>query len=78
VGFHDKTIHATAIMLLAQDGKLKLDDPVSRHYPNAPSAWSNVTVRHLLTHTSGIKGYTELPIFSRRCARIMSLTRSSD
>jgi len=58
-----KQFTATAIMLLAQDGKLKLDDPVSRYYPNAPSAWSNVTVRHLLTHTSGIKGYTELPNF---------------
>ena len=58
-----KQFTATAIMLLAQDGKLKLDDPVSRHYANAPSAWSGVTVRHLLTHTSGIKGYTELPNF---------------
>ena len=58
-----KQFTATAIMLLAQDGKLKLDDPISRHYTNAPVAWSNVTVRHLLTHTSGIKGYTELPNF---------------
>jgi CubicO group peptidase (beta-lactamase class C family) len=50
-------------MLLVQDGKLKLDDPVGRHFAKAPAAWSNVTVRHLLTHTSGIKGYTELPNF---------------
>jgi len=58
-----KQFTATAIMLLAQDGKLKLDDPISRYYAKAPAAWSNVTVRHLLTHTSGIKGYTELPNF---------------
>jgi CubicO group peptidase (beta-lactamase class C family) len=58
-----KQFTATAILLLAQDGKLKLDDPIRRHYAKAPPAWSNVTVRHLLTHTSGIKGYTELPSF---------------
>jgi CubicO group peptidase (beta-lactamase class C family) len=58
-----KQFTATAILLLARDGKLKLGDPISRYYTNAPSAWSNVTVRHLLTHTSGIKGYTELPNF---------------
>lgn len=58
-----KQFTATAIMLLVQDGKLKLDDAVSRHYTNAPAAWSNVTVRHLLTHTSGIKSYTDLPNF---------------
>lgn len=58
-----KQFTATAIMLLVQDGKLKLDDPISRHYAKAPPVWSNVTVRHLLTHTSGIKGYTELANF---------------
>jgi CubicO group peptidase (beta-lactamase class C family) len=58
-----KQFTATAIMLLAQDGKLQLTDPISRYYSKAPPAWSNVTVRHLLTHTSGIKGYTELPNF---------------
>ena len=58
-----KQFTATAIMLLVQDRKLKLDDFISTHYTNAPAAWSNVTVRHLLTHTSGIKGYTDLPNF---------------
>lgn len=58
-----KQFTATAIMLLAQDGKLKIEDPIGRHYAKAPSAWSNVTVRHLLTHTSGIKDYTETPNF---------------
>jgi CubicO group peptidase (beta-lactamase class C family) len=58
-----KQFTATAIMQLVQDGKLSLDDQVNRHYTNAPAAWSNVTVRHLLTHTSGIKSYTDLPDF---------------
>src|SRR6185503_5682934 len=58
-----KQFTATAIMLLAQDGKLKLEDSISRHYPDSPSTWKDVTIRHLLTHTSGIKSYTSLPNF---------------
>jgi len=58
-----KQFTAEAIMLLARDGKLRLDDVISRHYPNAPDAWSKITVRHLLNHTSGIKSYTGLPNF---------------
>jgi D-alanyl-D-alanine carboxypeptidase len=60
-----KQFTAAAIVLLAQEGKVRLDDLVSRHYTNGPAAWSNVTVRHLLTHTSGIKSYTSLPDFFR-------------
>ena len=58
-----KQFTAEAIMLLARDGKLRLDDPISRHYPTAPAAWSKITVRHLLNHTSGIKSYTSIPHF---------------
>lgn len=58
-----KQFTATAIVLLVQDGKLRLEDPVRLHYTNAPPAWSNVTVRHLLTHTSGIEDYTETSNF---------------
>lgn len=58
-----KQFTATAILQLAQDGHLKLDDRISLHYTNSPATWSNVTVRHLLTHTSGIKSYTGLPDF---------------
>jgi D-alanyl-D-alanine carboxypeptidase len=58
-----KQFTATAIQQLALDGRLKLDDRISLHYTNAPATWSNVTVYHLLTHTSGIKSYTGLPNF---------------
>lgn len=47
-------ITAAAIMLLVEDGKMKLDDPVSRYLDGIPAKWSKVTVRHLLDHTSGI------------------------
>ncbi len=49
-----KTFTAALILLLAEDGKLRLDDPVSRHLPEAPRAWDGITIRHLLTHTAGL------------------------
>lgn len=49
-----KTFTAALVMLLAEDGKLSLDDPISRHLANTPAAWSGITIRHLLTHTSGL------------------------
>lgn len=50
-------------MLLAHDGKLELDGPVSRYYTNAPASWSNATVRHLVHHTAGMKSYTSIRDF---------------
>src|SRR5687768_3868076 len=52
-----KQFTAAGIMLLVQDGKLSLNDPVSLHYPASPPAWARVTIKHLLTHTSGIADY---------------------
>jgi CubicO group peptidase (beta-lactamase class C family) len=49
-----KQFVAAAIMLLAQDGKLKLDDSIGRYFPEASPATRTVTIRNLLTHTSGI------------------------
>lgn len=49
-----KTFTAALVMLLEKEGKLKLDDPVSRHLDNTPGAWAGITIRHLLTHTSGL------------------------
>jgi CubicO group peptidase (beta-lactamase class C family) len=54
-----KQFTAAAIMLLVQDGKLGLDDPVTRFFPQAPAPWARVTIRHLLTHTSGAGDYPE-------------------
>jgi D-alanyl-D-alanine carboxypeptidase len=52
-----KPFVAEAVLLLFQDGKLSLDDPLKKHVPEVPDAWSGVTIRHLLTHTSGIPDY---------------------
>ena len=54
IGSLSKQFTAAAILLLEQDGKLKTSDPISRFYPNSPAAWSDITLRNLLTHTSGI------------------------
>jgi CubicO group peptidase (beta-lactamase class C family) len=54
-----KQFTATAVMMLVEEGRVGLDDKISKYFPNAPAAWKDITVRHLLTHTSGIPDYTE-------------------
>ncbi len=50
-----KQFTAAGILLLAEEGKLKLDDPLALYFPSAPATWHRITIRHLLTHTSGLK-----------------------
>ena len=50
-----KQFMATGIMVLAQDGRLTLADPVGRHIPDVPESWAGITIRHVLTHTSGLQ-----------------------
>ena len=54
-----KQFTAAAVLLLVEDGKLGLDDPISKYLPEGESPWRAVTVRHLLTHTSGVPEYEE-------------------
>ncbi len=49
-----KQFIATGIMLLVQDGRIGLDDPLARFLDGAPEAWNAITIRHLLTHTAGL------------------------
>jgi len=49
-----KSFTATAILLLMEDGYLRLDDPLTRYRDGLPTAWDDVTLQHLLTHTSGV------------------------
>lgn len=60
IGSVSKQITAAAIMLLVEDGKINLDEKISKYLPDTPEAWKEVTVRNLLTHTSGVKSYTSL------------------
>lgn len=52
-----KQFTAAALMLLAEDGKVRLDDSIRRYFADAPQTWAPITVRHLLTHTSGVPNY---------------------
>ena len=54
-----KQFTAAGIMLLVQDGKLRLEDPVTRFFPEAGEAWQAVTIGHLLSHTSGAGDYPD-------------------
>ena len=54
IGSVSKQFIATGIMLLVQDGKISLDDKVGKYLDGTPESWAGITIRHLLTHTSGI------------------------
>src|SRR5712691_2144732 len=54
-----KQFTSALVLLLAAEGRLGLDDPVSKLLTEAPERWRGITVRHLLTHTSGIAEYTD-------------------
>src|SRR5258706_516100 len=65
IGSITKQFTATAIMILVEEGKIGLDEKMSKYLPDTPEAWDGVTIRHLLTHTSGIKSYTGIADFPK-------------
>jgi D-alanyl-D-alanine carboxypeptidase len=67
IGSISKQLIATGIMLLVQDGRLTVDDPVTRYFPDAPPSWAPMRVRHLLSHTAGL--VRESPAFDPMKAR---------
>jgi CubicO group peptidase (beta-lactamase class C family) len=52
-----KQFTATAVMMLVEERKIGLEDPLTKFFPNAPAAWKQVTVRELLSHTAGFTDY---------------------
>jgi D-alanyl-D-alanine carboxypeptidase len=61
-----KTFTSAAILLLADEGKLSLDDPVGKYLEGTPHSWKDIKIRHLLSHTSGIKDFINEPTASLR------------
>lgn len=55
LGSMSKQFFATAIMKLMQDGKLNIEDPVHKYFPDAPETWRPITIKNLLNHTSGLQ-----------------------
>jgi len=61
LGSITKQFTAVATLMLADEGKLSLDDDITRFFPDYPTHGRRITVEHLLTHTSGIRSYTSIP-----------------
>ncbi|HWA83772.1 MAG TPA: serine hydrolase domain-containing protein, partial [Fimbriimonadaceae bacterium] len=57
-----KSFTAACIMMLVEEGKIKLDAPISTYLDDTPEAWKGITVRNLLSHTGGLKDrFEEVP-----------------
>ncbi len=63
LGSITKQFTAMAVLILQERGKLSVNDKIKKYMPDAPKAWDDITIRHLLTHTSGIPNYTSFPDF---------------
>jgi CubicO group peptidase (beta-lactamase class C family) len=63
IGSISKAFVSAAAMLLVEEGRLALDDPIHEYLADLPSEWLGVTVRQLLTHTSGIPDYEEIQTY---------------
>ncbi len=61
IGSMTKQFTATAVMMLVEEGKVSLDDKITKYFPAAPETWEHITIRHLLCHTSGIQNHVALP-----------------
>jgi D-alanyl-D-alanine carboxypeptidase len=61
LGSITKQFTAAAILMLAEEGKLSLSDPIEKYLPGYPTQGHLITIEHLLTHTSGIQSYTDVP-----------------
>jgi D-alanyl-D-alanine carboxypeptidase len=61
IGSNTKQFTAAAIMMLVEEGRIRLDDSVTKYFEDAPASWSGITIRHLLSHTSGIQNHVAVP-----------------
>lgn len=61
IGSVTKQFTSFAVMMLVEEGKVRLDDTIDVYLPDVPRDWRGITVRHLLTHASGIEEYLSVP-----------------
>jgi D-alanyl-D-alanine carboxypeptidase len=66
IGSMSKQVTAEAVMMLVEEGKLGLDDPLSQYLTGLPENWRDIRLRHLLTHTSGLHDWEGDTAFSYR------------
>jgi len=78
LGSISKQFTAVSILMLVEEGKLSLDDKIVQILPNYPATGSQITVEHLLTHTSGIVSYTDKQDFDANIATDLTVTEMID
>jgi CubicO group peptidase (beta-lactamase class C family) len=78
LGSITKQFTSTAILMLVDEGKIKLDDPVTAYLPDYPMHGRTITVEHLLTHTSGIPSYTGKPGYMKAMAQDVTVAGMID
>ncbi len=78
LGSITKQFTAVAILQLIEAGKIALNDPVSKFFPDYPASGKLVTIEHLLTHTSGIPSYTGKPGFMAKSMTDISVSEMVD
>lgn len=66
VGSVTKQFTAACVLKLADEDRLKLDDDIAKYLPDYPAGGRRVTIEQLLTHTSGIRSYTDMPAWGAR------------
>jgi D-alanyl-D-alanine carboxypeptidase len=78
IGSVTKQFTAVAILMLADEGKLSVSDEITKYLPDFPTRGKRITIEHLLTHTSGIRGYTEMPDFQKTINERVSVNAMID
>lgn len=78
IGSLTKQFTSTAILMLAEEGRLSLDDDITKHLPDYPTRGKKITIEHLLTHTSGIASYTGKPGYGAGMARDVTVAGMID
>lgn len=69
IGSITKQFTAVAILMLEEEGKLKLNDKLTKYIPDYPKQAESITIHHLLNHTSGIKNYTSMSSFIKEARK---------
>jgi len=74
LGSITKQFTAVAILMLQEQGKLSVDDDITKYLPDYPVKGKKITIHQLLNHTSGIKSYTDMPSFIKMARTDMTPT----
>ncbi|MCC2972961.1 serine hydrolase [Massilia sp. IC2-476] len=78
LGSLTKQFTSTAILMLGEEGKLSLDDDITKHLPDYPTRGKTITIEHLLTHTSGIASFTSKPGYTTGMTQDLTVAQMID